>query len=64
MRIKIKELLERSINVLELTKKEMDKYSEERQKINYFMTHYKEDIKIEDWEFCLNILENKIKENN
>jgi len=64
MRIKIKELLERSKNALELTKNEMDKNSEERQKINYFMTHYKEDIKIEDWEFCLNILENKIKENN
>lgn len=62
MRIKIKELIERSINVLELTKNETDKYYEERQKINYFMTHYKDDIKIEDWEFFLNILENKIKE--
>lgn len=62
MRIKIKELLEKSINLLELTKNEMDKYSEERQKIKYFMTHYEDDIKIEDWEFFLNILENKIKE--
>lgn len=63
MRIKIKELLERSVNVLEITKKEMDKYSEERQKVNYYMTHYNEDIKIEDWEFYLDMLENKIEEN-
>lgn len=64
MRIKVKELLDRSVHILEITKKDMDKYSEERHKVNYYMTHYNENIKIEDWEFYLEMLENKIKENS
>lgn len=59
---KIEELIRRTINVLEKTKKDIKKYAKERKQVDkYFIEATKEDNLLE-WESFLNYFEQIIEE--
>lgn len=64
MKERIDELRSRTVKLLDITRKDINKYSEQRKKVFLYYKDCKEDIKseLDEWENYINYFEKIIKE--